>query len=116
MLRDAMRVLGAFNSFTLLPFVQNLFKGAAGAGLPQQAVEYVADLGGFVIVSESNSGIMGFIPEDQMTQVIMGSYFGVGPTVLPDRCGVTDGEQVMFAGFSNKVIISLRKIGQTGQV
>lgn len=104
----------AFNSFVNVAPNDNPFQRNAAAGFPIENVEYVSDLGGFVIFSNSVLGMCAFIDENDMSVIFMSSYLGPSNT-LGDHCGVTDGFQVLFAGASNAAVISLRRIGQLGK-
>ena len=104
----------AFNSFVNVAPNANPFKRNAAAGFPIENVEYVADLGGFVIFSNSLLGVCGFIDENDMGVIFLSSYLGPS-NALGDHCGVTDGFQVLFAGASNAAVCSLRRIGQNAK-
>lgn len=101
----------AFSTFVNVAPNDNPFQRNAAAGFPIQNVEYVADLGGFVIFSNSVLGLCAFIDENDMSVIFLSSYLGPA-NGLGDHCGVTDGFQVLFAGASNAAVCSLRRIGQ----
>ena len=95
-----------------IPLDDNPFR-KADSGLAIQNVVYVADLGGFLLFS--NTFRPAFIDEDNMQTVFMGQHLGVVVTMAL-RCGTSDGEQALFAGGTDTCACSLRGIGQTAKV
>lgn len=103
-----------FNSFTTIPVVNNPFQSSLASVWPIENVEYVADLGGFVLVSNVGLGRRAFIDERNMTTVFMSSH--LGETVSPIiRSGTNDGFNALIVGASNIAVVTLRKIGQPGK-
>lgn len=108
----AIHVTDDFSTFTTIPVASNPFQNSTTTGTAIGSVEYVAAMAGFVLMSQSGPSV-GFIPENDITNIFMGSYIGT-PIVLPDRAGVSDGTFAMFAGDSNRATITMRRIGQLG--
>ena len=106
---DLTTTADSFNTFVQVAPADNPLKRSALFGFDANAVEFVADLGGFVV--QSNAGGMLFIAQADMSVLFQGSYIG-DPLNLGRRCGVSDGTQALFAGGTNQAAMTLRRIGQ----
>ena len=74
------------------------------------SVQFVADLQGFVLISNTGP-TCAFIPTADMTQVIPGNYIGQSVSVN-SLAAVSDGFQCIWPASNNEAMVTLRQIGQ----
>lgn len=97
-----------------IPVADNPFRQTGVSGVQINSVEYIAALGGFILIAVGNE-LVGFIDENNMRVIQQGVYFGTGPglfasfTVNKLSAVDTAGNMIVF-GTGNQSAVLVRLI------